>query len=63
MTWREPSQGIHRVPERLSSPFRYGANLLFVDGSVRFLTNSVSPPTMKALATPNGGETVSRDAY
>lgn len=63
VNWRDPSQGINRVPEGFGSPFRYGVNFLFVDGSVRFLKNSVSPPTMKALATPNGGETVSRDAY
>jgi prepilin-type N-terminal cleavage/methylation domain-containing protein/prepilin-type processing-associated H-X9-DG protein len=40
-----------------------GANLLFGDGHVAFIKNSVSPVTMRGLVTPNGGEVLSSDSY
>ena len=40
-----------------------GANLLFGDGSVRFIKDSVSPVTLRGLVTPNGGEVLSSDSY
>jgi prepilin-type N-terminal cleavage/methylation domain-containing protein/prepilin-type processing-associated H-X9-DG protein len=40
-----------------------GANVLFGDGHVAFLKNSVSPLIMRSLVTPNGGEVISSDAY
>jgi prepilin-type N-terminal cleavage/methylation domain-containing protein/prepilin-type processing-associated H-X9-DG protein len=40
-----------------------GGNFLFMDGSVRFIKNSVNLDTMRALATRNYGEIVSSDAY
>jgi prepilin-type N-terminal cleavage/methylation domain-containing protein/prepilin-type processing-associated H-X9-DG protein len=40
-----------------------GANMLFADGSVRFLKNSINPAPWRALATRNFGEVVSSDAY
>jgi prepilin-type processing-associated H-X9-DG protein len=39
-----------------------GVNVLFMDGSVRFIKNSVSHLTWYAIATPNNRETVSYDA-
>jgi prepilin-type N-terminal cleavage/methylation domain-containing protein/prepilin-type processing-associated H-X9-DG protein len=36
-----------------------GVNVLFVDGSVRFITNSIPQLTWRALGTRNGGEPVS----
>ncbi len=40
-----------------------GANVLFGDGSVRFLKDSVNPVTLRGLVTPNGGEVISSDQY
>jgi prepilin-type N-terminal cleavage/methylation domain-containing protein/prepilin-type processing-associated H-X9-DG protein len=40
-----------------------GVNALFGDGSVRFIKDSVSLTTLRALITLNGGEVVSADSY
>ena len=40
-----------------------GGNFLFMDGSVRFIKDSVNLDTMRALATRNYGEIISGDAY
>jgi prepilin-type processing-associated H-X9-DG protein len=40
-----------------------GVNMLSADGSVKFVKDSISIPTWRALSTPNGGEIVSADAY
>jgi prepilin-type N-terminal cleavage/methylation domain-containing protein/prepilin-type processing-associated H-X9-DG protein len=40
-----------------------GANLLFGDGSVRFMKDSVSPVTLRGLVTMGGGEVLSADQY
>jgi prepilin-type processing-associated H-X9-DG protein len=40
-----------------------GANLLFADGHVAFLKDSVGVVTLRGLITPNGGEVISSDQY
>jgi len=40
-----------------------GANLLYGDGSVRFLKDSVNPVTLRGLVTCTGGEVLSSDQY
>jgi prepilin-type N-terminal cleavage/methylation domain-containing protein/prepilin-type processing-associated H-X9-DG protein len=40
-----------------------GVNVAFLDGSVRFVKDSVSPQTWWALATRAGGEVISADSY
>lgn len=40
-----------------------GANVMYCDGHVGFVKNTVNPATWKALATRNGGEVVSADSY
>lgn len=40
-----------------------GVNLVMADGSVRFVKDSVSMPTWRALGTKAGGEIVSADAF
>jgi prepilin-type processing-associated H-X9-DG protein len=46
-----------------SSSHPGGVNMLFADGSVRFIKSSVNYLTYYALATPKGGEVISSDAY
>ncbi len=40
-----------------------GVNTLFMDGSVKFIKNSITYLTWYALATPNYGEAISSDSY
>ena len=40
-----------------------GVNVLFCDGSVRFLKNTISVPTYQAISTRGLGEVVSAEAY
>ena len=40
-----------------------GVNVLFTDGSVRFVKSSVSQQTWMALGSRDGNETVSSDSY
>jgi len=40
-----------------------GANMLFADGSVHFIKESVNPLTIVALITRAGGEIISADQY
>jgi prepilin-type N-terminal cleavage/methylation domain-containing protein/prepilin-type processing-associated H-X9-DG protein len=46
-----------------SSRHSGGVNALFADGGVRFIKNSISPVTWRALGTIGGGEVVSADQY
>jgi prepilin-type processing-associated H-X9-DG protein len=61
--WRDPSLGINRSPDGFGGPFEGGASFLFVDGSVRFIKNTIDPSVLKALSTPQGGERVSSEQY
>ncbi len=40
-----------------------GVNVGFLDGSVKFIKDSVNPTTWAAIATASGGEVVSADSY
>ncbi|WP_337173357.1 DUF1559 domain-containing protein [Paludisphaera sp.] len=44
-------------------PHPGGANFAMVDGSVRFVRDSISVPTYRSLATRAGGEVVSADTW
>ncbi len=46
-----------------SSRHSGGVNSLFADGSVRFIKNSISPVTWRALGSIAGGEVTSADQY
>ena len=61
--WRDAGLGLNRSPLGFGSRHPGGAIFLFVDGSVRFIKDSVDPRIFKALATPAGGEKVGSDQY
>jgi prepilin-type processing-associated H-X9-DG protein len=55
--WRASITGVNA-----SSNHPRGVNVLFMDGSVRFVKSSVSYLPWYAIATPDGGETISSEA-
>lgn len=60
--WRDPAKGINRSPNGFGGPARAGgAQFLMADGSVRFVSEKISPTVLKALSTPNGGEKLEED--
>jgi len=61
VNWRDPSIGLNRSPDGFGNAAGRGANFVFADGMVRFLSNKISPNVLKALSTPAGGEIVSDD--
>ena len=48
---------------RASSNHPGGVNVLFMDGSVRFIKNAVNYQPWYAIATPNNREAVSSESY
>jgi len=56
--WGNPLDG---VPPSSNHPG--GVNIAFADGSVKFIKDTISPPTWWAIGTRSGGEVVSSDAY
>jgi prepilin-type processing-associated H-X9-DG protein len=52
-----------RISTTATSLHPGGVNVLFLDGSVKFIKNSVSYNTWYALGTHSGGEIISSDAY
>ena len=54
---RVPNNALDHV-EDTNSNHTQGVNFLLCDGSVRVITNSISPVTWEALGTRNGGEVV-----
>jgi prepilin-type processing-associated H-X9-DG protein len=47
----------------LSSHHPGGANVLMLDGSVRFLKNTTNPSVIWALGSRSQGEIISADAF
>jgi prepilin-type processing-associated H-X9-DG protein len=58
---QDPRGSITMIPASSNHPG--GVNVLFMDGSVRFVTNSINYAAWYAIATPNGGEIVSGNAF
>jgi hypothetical protein len=48
---------------QLGGPGAGGFHALFLDGSTRFLRDTISPLVLRALVTRNGGEVVSSDDF
>lgn len=45
-------------PDGIGSPFPGGANMMLLDGSVRFVSENIDPSVMEALVTIRGGERI-----
>ena len=56
INWRDLRLGINVSPDGFGGPFKGGCNLLLGDGSVRFVSDGISPEVLKALSTPKGNE-------
>jgi prepilin-type processing-associated H-X9-DG protein len=56
--WRDPGLGINASPDGFGSPWRGRCNMLFADGSVKFLSEKIDPAVLRKLATPSGGEKI-----
>ena len=48
---------------RLGGHFPGGFDAMFLDGSVRFIKETVNPVVLRALITRNSGEVVSADSF
>ena len=56
--WRDPAAGIN-VPGGFGGPWKSrGANFLFADGHVSFLSEDIDPKVLRTLATPADGDRV-----
>jgi hypothetical protein len=64
VNYRDPTKGINRSPHGFGGvPGRRGAIFVMVDGSMRFISDRVSPEVLRALSTPRGGEKIDEDAW
>jgi Ca-activated chloride channel family protein len=67
--WTKPEDvpagcvGASRGLGALQGPHDGGSNMLFVDGSVRFVQETVAPTILGAMLTRSGGEVISADSY
>ncbi|HEV3167638.1 MAG TPA: DUF1559 domain-containing protein [Isosphaeraceae bacterium] len=60
----DPSRKPYIGPGRpFSSPHRGGVNVLFADGSVHFIRQSVNPQVFEAMATIAGGEVLTLNPW
>jgi prepilin-type processing-associated H-X9-DG protein len=54
VNWRDPAKGINRSPDGFGGPpGAGGANFCMADGSVRFVSQDVSPDALRALGSPD----------
>ncbi|MHC5543672.1 DUF1559 family PulG-like putative transporter, partial [Singulisphaera rosea] len=65
----DPTDGLNKVNNNAANNdeiFSFhpgGANILFGDGSVKFLKDSTNLVVLRGLVTPKGGEVISADAF
>jgi len=64
---RDPALGINKTSDGFGARWQVlgakGAVFTFADGSVRFIKEDIDHATLKALSTPNGGESVKFEDY
>lgn len=56
--WRDPGRGLNTSPEGFGHPRGKNVMMGLADGSVRQVSDAISPSVLKALATPDGGEKI-----
>jgi prepilin-type processing-associated H-X9-DG protein len=61
INWRDPTKGFNTAQGFGGPRSAGGATFLMADGSVRFVSERVSPEVLKALSTPAGGEKIEED--
>ncbi len=61
--WSNTGGGVYRTMIGASSNHPGGVNVGFLDGSVRFVKNSVNPQTWWSIASMAGGEVISANSY
>lgn len=60
--WRDPSLGLGQSPDGFGGPWSGNVTIVtFGDNHVRILSNDIDPEVLRALSTPDGGETVNLD--
>ncbi|WP_298861192.1 DUF1559 domain-containing protein [uncultured Gimesia sp.] len=60
---RDPAKGLNGGPDSFGSPSANGVVVIFADGSGKLLNKNIDPKVLKALSTPNGGETISPNDF
>lgn len=58
LNWRDPMLGLNRSPHGFGSRRKVEVIFALADGSVRSIRGDIAPEVLKALSTPDGGETV-----
>ena len=54
VNWRDPARGINKSPYGFGGPINSGgAQFVMADGSVRFISERVSPDVLRALSNPD----------
>ncbi len=64
--WTKPEDLVYDTKKplpKLGTIFPAGTNVLFCDGSVRFLSRTVSEKVLRALITPRGGEVITQNDF
>lgn len=56
--WRNLDLGLDNSPDGFGSHSERGITFLMADGSVRYVSKSIDPKTLRALATPNARDSV-----
>jgi prepilin-type processing-associated H-X9-DG protein len=57
--WKTSLRGVHKASSRHSG----GVNVVFMDGSMQFVSDSIDLGVWRAVASRDGGETAARPAW
>ncbi len=60
---RDLTLGLNNHPNGFGSPYKGHVNFAFADGRVQSISKDIDPDILKALSTPDGGETIDMKDY